>query len=170
MLIELAVVNPCNRNLADPRNVNLPGTVHNHAQISVDLAPDADLQLVVRADHVIARNLYPVRGSKCAWRLNKKCLAEERKRASNRVRHDLLELGVRMQRQFNLLALAEDSPEQRSRAPEAPHARSSTAASGSVRGADSCGWRIDVPLLLFVLRATRGQCAAAAGSRQAVRL
>ncbi len=105
VLIEIAVVNPCNRNLAYARNVNLPRTIHNHAQVRIDLTPDADLQLVIRPHYVIARNLHAVRGSKCAGRLSKKRLAEKRKRAPNRVRHNLLELSLRMQWQFDFLEL-----------------------------------------------------------------
>ncbi len=164
-------MNSRNRNLPHARNVDLPGTIHNHPQVRIDLTPDADLQLVVRTYHVIARNLYPVRRSKCAGRLGKKRLAEKRKRAPNRVRHNLFELGVRMQWQFDFLDAATDSPEAPSLSPGI-----SGRPDGQLRRLDQrrhiepCCWRSTFRCCCCVLRATRGRSATATGRRQAVRL
>src|SRR5207237_2334906 len=71
VLFEISVVNPGNRDLSDLRNVNLPGTVYNHAQIRRNLPTNIDLQFVTRADDVVAGNLHPVDWRKRARRLQK---------------------------------------------------------------------------------------------------
>src|SRR5262250_3018693 len=52
---------------------------------SLDLAPDLDLQLIARADDVVARNRHQVKRRKRARRQGKQRLSEQRQRTAHRI-------------------------------------------------------------------------------------
>ena len=70
VLFQISIVNAGNGYFSDLRDVNLARTVHDDPQVGLNLAPNPDLQFVAGADDVVAWNLQPIHGRKCAWRLH----------------------------------------------------------------------------------------------------
>ena len=57
VLFQISIMDTGNGYLSDLRDIDLARSVHDHTQVSLDLAPNSDLQFVARADDVVTRNL-----------------------------------------------------------------------------------------------------------------